>query len=124
MLTRIGKLIVLPGIFAVIYLGWVFGNRWLENRRYQREAAAPEQVPEQYRGNALKISQFYSPRAGLVCYGVVNAKHVKITPEPGDVAPSVSRCIEVHESKDTTFTLTAEAEAGTSTSQTVLVKAH
>jgi hypothetical protein len=37
MLTKIGKVVALPGIFAVIYLTWVFGTRWIENRRYKRQ---------------------------------------------------------------------------------------
>jgi hypothetical protein len=124
MLRKIGKVVALPGIFALIYLTWVFGTRWMENRRYRQQAPASQEVPKQYRGTALKILQFYSPRPELLCYGVVNADRVKISPQPGEVSPSVSRCMEVHPAKDTTFTLTAESSRGETVSASVIVKAR
>ncbi len=66
-----------------------------------------------------RITQFYatSPRlaAGeqeLLCYGVANAKTVKLSPPAQELSAALSRCIEVTPKETTTYTLTAEGETG------------
>jgi len=113
-------------VFAILYCAWVFGNRYLENRQIEKDENAAEAqaaaLPRQYQGNEVKILQFYSPRPASVCYGVVNAKSVQITPEVGDTAPSVSRCVDVHPAKSTEYTIKAQAANGTTATQTLVVK--
>lgn len=118
------KVLTVTTIIAVLYLGWVFGRRWMENRRLEHRAAQPAPLPKQYRTDSLKILQFFSPRPRVVCYGVLNAIKIRITPEPGEVAASLSRCLDVHITESTEFTITAESQSGATTSQEIIVHAH
>lgn len=61
-----------------------------------------------------RITQFYaSPNVvapgerSLLCYGVENTTIVTMTPQTEDLAPSLSRCIEVHPKETTEYTLAA-----------------
>jgi hypothetical protein len=67
----------------------------------------------------VKILQFYagSPSVArgekvLLCYGVENARAVRITPDVEPVKPAYNRCIEVEPRRTTEYTLTAEGEDG------------
>lgn len=69
-----------------------------------------------------KIVHFYaSPgvvTAGdsfLICYGVENARSIKLSPPVEAITPSPNRCISVKAGGATTYTLTAEGEQGTAT---------
>lgn len=111
-------------IVAALYAGWTLwsrhdANAQAEQAQKEAEARQAEAVIHQLGDGALKILSFYaSPgvvRAGekaLVCYGVSNAKEVKIQPPLDNVGPSLSRCLEVHPRKDTEYTLTARDAAG------------
>jgi hypothetical protein len=57
-----------------------------------------------------------------LCYGVANAKAVKLEPQSNPVWPSLSRCVEVAPAKTTIYTLTIEDAAGNTKSQTLEVK--
>ncbi len=67
----------------------------------------------------VKIEQFYA-RSGeitdadntVICYGVRNAKSVRIDPPVANVTPSLTRCIAVEPKQNTTYTLTAEGFDG------------
>ncbi len=73
-----------------------------------------------------KILMFY-PRdpvvqeggATVLCYGVSNAKSVKIDPPVDGVSPALNRCVEVRPRADTRYTLTAEGADGKTVSQSV-----
>lgn len=77
----------------------------------------------------VKILSFY-PRetmvtAGdmtLLCYGVSNAKSVRIEPPVEGVSPSLSRCVEVRPKGETRYTLTAVGSDGQTVSQSVTVR--
>jgi hypothetical protein len=118
------KMAAVTAGMAVVYLAWVFGHRWMENRRLRLRPAETIQLPEQYRTTSLKILEFYSPKPEMVCYGVLNAVKVRILPEPGDVAPSLSRCIEVPVKTRTTLTLTAESRGGEALSRTLVLESR
>lgn len=115
------KSIAITAAIGALYLGFVFGHRWMENRRLEQHATQPAAVPQQYRTDELKILQFYSPRSRVVCYGVLNATKVTITPEPGDVSPALSRCVNVHIAATKEFTITAASRTGAVASQKVVV---
>ena len=58
-----------------------------------------------------------------LCYGVSNAKTVRIEPRPAcGVWPSLARCVEVAPTKDTAYSLTAEDGKGNTKTATVEVK--
>jgi hypothetical protein len=121
-------------------LGVVFVmiSRWQESRSYERRAAqerAEKQheqdrlAVEQLGGKEFAILSFYaSPtviqrgESAQLCYGVANAKIVKLEPLSQPVWPSVARCLDVSPAKSITYTLTIEDAAGKTLSQEVEVK--
>ena len=122
-------------ILAAIYVGWMFFSRWQENRELQhkRAEAAVEDardVVNTLGGNDLKILSLTLDRGFIrrgeklqLCYGVMNAKKVKIEPSPREETwPSTNRCVEVSPTRDTTYKLTAEDDAGHTLSASVQVK--
>ena len=77
---------------------------------------------------AVRITQFYSEPAiargekANICYGVANAKTVKIDPPVESLWPTVARCFAVSPAKNTTYTLTALDAAGKSATQTIEIR--
>ena len=78
---------------------------------------------------AAQITQFYARDSTLpigektvLCYGVVNAKSVSLSPPVDKVWPALTRCVEVAPAKETTYTLTAEGEDGKPVAQSVTVQ--
>jgi hypothetical protein len=125
---------------ALLYVGWVLFSRWHETRAFDQKAkeeAAQKQREndrasvELLGGNDFAIQMFYASPAVIqrgdsarLCYGVSNAKTVKLEPQSNPVWPSHSRCVEVAPAKTTAYTLTIEDAAGNTKSQTVEVKVH
>jgi hypothetical protein len=125
-------------IVVVLVVGWIITSRWLENRaiekrskeqRTQQQQEQDRVALEQLGGKELAIQNFYaSPgeirRGGAVqlCYGVANAKTVKLEPQSNPVWPSYSRCVSVSPTKTTTYTLTIADAAGNTKTQTLEVK--
>jgi hypothetical protein len=130
------------GLVIIVSLAvvWIMVSRWLENRNFDRRAAQQraEKQREQDRlaiqqlgGNEFAILSFYASPATIrrgqtaqLCYGVSNAKTVKLEPQAGPVWPSPARCLDVSPTKDTTYTLTIEDAAGNSKTATVEVTVH
>jgi hypothetical protein len=84
---------------------------------------------EQLGGKEFRILSFYaSPtvirrgQTAQLCYGVVNARSVKLEPQEQPVWPSVAHCVDVSPSKSITYTLTIEDGAGKTQSQDVEIK--
>jgi hypothetical protein len=120
-------------VLAALYMAWMFASRWNDNRRIEQAAVAQRskldrEITELYGSGRLKILSFYvSPgliRRGekaLVCYGVVNARTVRLDPPVERVWPSASRCFTVLPDRETRYTLTAEdANGHTATESFVL----
>jgi len=123
---------------ALFVVGWIFFSRWQENRAIDRRAAqekAQKQLEndrraiEQFGGKELAIQAFYATPGVIhrgqsteLCYGVANAKTVRLEPQPNPVWPSYSRCVEVAPTKTTTYTLTIEDASGNKKSATVTAK--
>ena len=123
---------------AAVYLGYVFLSRYMSNRAYERRLEPRQPSSEQqakfdatYGGTAVKIVQFYGRdgsaaegQGAVLCYGVVNAKSVRIDPPVGNVYPAINRCMDVSPAHDTTYTLTATGNDGKTATQqfTVAVK--
>jgi hypothetical protein len=122
-------------VAVLLVIGWIFFARWDADRQI-RERALEKKREEDRRtvellgGNRFEILQFYaSPgvirrgETAQVCYGVSNAKLVRIEPRPASgVWPSLSRCVKVAPTKDTTYTLTIEDGKGNTKTTTVEVK--
>ena len=123
---------------AALMVLWVFFSRWWQNRAIEsrtREAAAEKQreqdraTLEQMGGQELAIQTFYAEPGEIrrgqsvkLCYGVANAKSVKLEPQSNPVWPSYSRCIDDTPAKTTTNTLTTADARGNTKSQTVTVQ--
>ena len=67
-------------------------------------------------GGRVTIVQFYAKNAmiapgekSLLCYGVVNAKEVRLDPPVEKVWPATSRCFDVAPASTTHYLLTAES---------------
>ncbi len=117
---------------------WILFSRWLENRNIETRAKEErtEKQQEQDRitldqlgGKELAIQNFYATpgvvRRGetvQLCYGVANAKTVKLEPQSNPVWPSYSRCVDVTPTKSTTYTLTIADDAGNTRTQSLEVK--
>ena len=117
---------------AVVLLGAIFAYRALSTLRWVRSRSLPaaenSEFARIYGGTELKILQFYVRDASIVeggktvlCYGVVNAKSVRLDPPVADVYPAVNRCVEAAPGRDTRYTLTAEGADGRTVSETLLL---
>ncbi len=80
-------------------------------------------------GKAARITQFYAREPALpkgekilLCYGVENAKTVRIDPPVDKVWPALSRCFDVAPSTPTTYALPAEGEDGQPVTKSVTVQ--
>ena len=132
----IASWLVVLGV-ALVYLGWVFFSRWQDNREIEERAAARERAKreedqrtvEMLGGNRFDILAFYSSpdvirrgETAQLCYGVSNAKSVRLEPQSDPVWPSYSRCVTVSPRKTTTYTLTAEDSEGHTKTATLLLQ--
>lgn len=123
---------------AVLVVSWVLFSRWQENRsieRREREENSRKQLEndrialEQLGGKDLAIQSFYASPGVIhkgeslqLCYGVANAKTVKLEPQQNAVWPSHARCVNVSPRKTTTYTLTISDAAGDVQTQSLQVK--
>ncbi len=128
--------LVLMAVF--LYVVFIFFSRWRENRDIQRRAtdehsqkqlSNDRKTVEQMGGKELAIQSFYANPGTInrgeslqLCYGVANAKTVKLEPQDNPVWPSYSRCVEVSPKKDITYTLTIQDAAGNTQTQSLDVK--
>ena len=111
-------------ILAVAYLGYVLLARYTATRHWAARQKSAEAAPDPkfeatYGGTALKILLFYARdgvltegQSTVICYGVINAKSVRIDPPVAGVYPALNKCVEVQPEHDTKYTLTAEGNDG------------
>jgi len=124
-------------IAALIVCG-ILLSRWMENRAFEERARQAQAQKQKEQDNAslellggkeLAIQNFYATPGAVrrgqsvqICYGVANAKSVKLEPQSNPVWPSYSRCVEVTPTTSTTYTLTIADAAGKTKTQTLEVK--
>lgn len=118
---------------ALVYLGWISvrrsADRPVTTSQNRRVAGHQAELDRIYGGADLKILQFYAREGSLVegsdttlCYGVVNARAVRLEPAVQSIAPSINRCITVAPERETRYTLTAEGSDGRTVSESLVVK--
>ena len=123
---------------AALVVGWILFSRWQENRdiekrakeeRTQKQQEQDRITIEQLGGKELAIQNFYASPGAIrrgetvqLCYGVANAKTVKLEPQASPVWPSYSRCVDVTPAKSTTYTLTIADAAGNTRTESLEVK--
>lgn len=116
---------------AVVLLGWIFVSRAITTYRWTREHARPAENAEfarTYYTTDLRILQFYAREGSIVegtntllCYGVLNAKSVRLEPAIADIYPAVNRCVVAAPGRETRYTLTAEGQDGRTVSAALTV---
>ena len=122
---------------ALLVVLWILYSRWQENRSIEsrtRQETARKQLEsdrialEQLGGKELAIQSFYASPGAIhkgesvqLCYGVANAKAVKLEPQPNAVWPSYARCVSVSPAKTTMYTLTISDASGNTKSQSLQV---
>ncbi|MBI4874423.1 MAG: hypothetical protein HY822_07310 [Acidobacteria bacterium] len=120
---------------ALAYLGFVLMARYSTSRapaepsdEWMERQLEFERV---YGGTAVRIIQFYSPEGDLmegdstvICYGVVNAKSVRIEPPVEGVGVALNRCVSVAPEDDTRYTLVAEGKDGSAVSESFVIRTH
>jgi hypothetical protein len=127
---------LLVGIVLLVVV-WILVARWQENlsiERRTREERSQNQLEsdrvalEQFGGKDLAIQSFYASPGAIhkgdsvqLCYGVANAKTVKLEPQPNAVWPSYARCVSVSPAKSTTYTLTISDSSGNTKRQSLQV---
>jgi hypothetical protein len=121
-------------LIALLYVAWIFTSRWRANRSIEQakqaeSAAANKKITDLYGGAHVKILSFYANPAvvehgakALLCFGVANAKSIRIEPGLEPLAPSMSRCIEVAPKHDTAYTLTAQDAGGQVVTQSCVLR--
>ena len=127
-------------LIVLAFVGYTMWSRKTQDAdlAYKQQAAKSAQqresdaaAVEELGGSDFKILAFYAS-PGLIhrgetvdmCYGVSNAKTVKLDPPEGNVWPSANRCMQVTPKKTTTYTLTNDDGKGKTANQqlTVTVK--
>jgi len=127
-------------IIAALVVVWILFSRWRENRsiesrakeeKAQKQREQDRATLEQMGGKELAIQNFYAIPAEIrrgetvqLCYGVANAKTVKLEPQSNPVWPSYSRCVDVSPTKTTTYMLTIADAAGNSKTQSLEVRVY
>ena len=119
---------------TLVYDGWVFYSRWdrtreAEKARAEKEAADAQHTIEELGGSELKITGFYAVPGTIqrgkdarLCYGVVNAKTVRIEPAVKDLYPALSFCWDVSPRRTTGYRLFADDGAGHNASAQTVVQ--
>jgi hypothetical protein len=116
---------------AVARLGWVWLAR--HDGRLRMEDATEAKRGRSYQipadDGAVGITQFYARSgevtagdANLICYGVRNARSVRIEPPVETLMPAANRCFFVDPQEDTTYKLVAEGTDGGEVSESFRVR--
>jgi hypothetical protein len=122
----------------LLYTAYTFWSRWQENQdlaakqKAAQTAAQREDAERTYEtlgGSDFKIVSFYATPGVIhrgdtveMCYGVSNAKSVKLDPPEASVWPSHDRCMQVSPKKTTTYTLTADDGKGNAKTATLTIE--
>lgn len=122
-------------IIVALYVAWVFYSRYERTRDSQRRIAEQqdqkrhETVNEVFGSGEIKFSTFSADSGVLrrgehtqLCYGVVNARTVKLDPPIEAAKPTYYHCVEIAPAKTTTYTITAEDAKGNIKSQSLTIQ--
>jgi len=122
-------------IMAALYVAWTFYSRYQSNKQAveriqaDREAARKRVVDQIYGSGEIRFTTFGADSGLLkpgesteLCYGVVNAKSVKLDPPVDQIKPSYHHCLEIAPKKTTTYTITADDGLGHSKSESLTIR--
>lgn len=122
-------------VIAAIYVAWVFYSRHESSKQAAQAIAAKQEeqrkhvIDEVYGSGEIRFQNFSADNGELkrgqsteLCYGVVNATSVKLTPPVGeDLKPMYHHCVEIEPEKTTTYTMTAYNAKGESKSVSLII---
>ncbi len=119
-------------IIAALYVAWTFYSRYESNKEAVERIAAEKAekrkqvVNEIYGSGEIRFTTFSIDTRVLkrgetaqLCYGVVNAKTVKLDPPVEPIKPMYFHCVEIAPKKTTTYTITAENGTGQKKSESL-----
>ncbi|MBI5083909.1 MAG: hypothetical protein HZB13_04855 [Acidobacteria bacterium] len=120
-------------LFLLALMAWMLLDGLPALLRWRQGRSAPPKRPEFFDwvdpAKGLQIIMFYgSPgvveegQSISICYGVANARTVRIDPPVDTLSPSLNTCLSVTPVKDTRYTLTAEDGQGKSATASFDVK--
>ena len=133
----LGKIIPFTSIgvlVAALYVAWTFYARHQSELDAQKAAETRQEeqrqrtVREVFGNGEIKFTMF-SADTGLLkrgdhtqlCYGVENAKTVRLDPPVQPLEPTYRRCIEISPKTTTTYTITADDGKGHTQSHSLTV---
>ena len=112
-------------IIVALWVAWIFYSRHAENAKAEadlqakKEQAQKEAADFVLQHGELSFTTFEASDGILkrgqttqLCYGVVNAKSVKLDPPVEQIKPSIRHCMDIAPKKTTTYTITAGDAAG------------
>jgi hypothetical protein len=118
-MRRLGLLLRLARAVVIAQVGWTGLQRHDSDMKLRRFPAGRTTPAITASPTGLKIEQFYARNAQItdadstvICYGVRNARTVRLDPPVARLTPSLVRCFSVEPKQDTTYTLTAEGPDG------------
>ncbi len=124
------KWILYGAVFTLLYTGWIVISRLNSDRAFReriRKARPAGALPDS--GTGVRITHFYAGAGAIVrgghsvvCYGVENARAVRLDPPEERLAPAMNRCFAASPVKDTTYTLYATAEDGSEVSESFAIQ--
>lgn len=121
-------------VVLLIYDAMIFYSRREEDRETQQQAAekqreADARSVEMMGGTEFQILDFYAAPGHIylggtatLCYGVANAKSVKIEPHVKNVYPAYSNCVHISPKITTTYTITATDAKGNTKTESLTLK--
>lgn len=122
-------------VIAALYVAWVFYSRYESGKQAAQALAAKQEqqrkqvVDEVYGSGEIRFQDFSAADGVLkrgqtteLCYGVVNATSVKLTPPVNEaLKPMYHHCVEIGPKKTTTYTMTAYNAKGESKSVSLTI---
>jgi hypothetical protein len=113
---QIGNLLLLGGLVYFLVDGLPQLTRFRLGKPAPKREIAFDWVDK---AKGLQLIMFYASPARVVegdrvsiCYGVAQAKSVRIDPPIEEITPSLNRCLSAYPEKSTTYTLTATDAQG------------
>lgn len=109
--------VLLPLVVLIVLarLGWVYYDRSHPAPAPRRPVAG---IPKELDTLELKILNFYAAEQPVrgqpfsLCYGVINATRVEMTPSFDDTPPVLTRCVQATLGRETELTLRAYGRNG------------